>query len=353
MSGTVKRTLQLVLSVVIGGACLYFALRDVPFQETKALLFATELWGVAVATVLMLLQLVVRTRRWMLQVEGLRGKPIAFREAVAICSVSFVSVFLLPFRLGELVRPYLSSQRGLMSTSAGIANSAVERVVDGMVTTACFGVVLVLIGDSAALPDEVALGGWGALAVFGGAAVVLVGGVKWRGPSLRFWRAVLSKIHERLATVLVGLLEAFLDGLGCFRSWRDVVMYFVYSAAFWGLNGLAMWVLMLALGIEVGLAAAYFTVCFMVIAVMIPAPPGNLGNFHYFAKLALVLVGVGEVPALAFAVLAHAWHTAAYVVFAVPFLLLGDVSLARIREAAASEADASPEAASPEAASPA
>lgn len=335
-----RRLVQLLVSLVIGAGCLWLAFRNAPIEETKDFILASKWWGPAGFTALFFTMLAVRTKRWAIQVHGVYGKPIPFREALAINAVAFGSVFLLPFRLGELVRPFLSQQRGLMTTSAGIANSAVERIVDGMVTTACFGLVLVVLGDRD-LPDEVLLAGNGMLVLFGGAAIVLFIGYRWREASLRFWDRLLSMIHKKLADVLVGMLRSFLDGLACFRGPAAIASYLGLSVVFWTLNGLAMWVLMLGMGIDVEAEVAYFAVCFMVIAVMIPAPPGNLGNFHYFTKLALTLLGVAEAPALAFAVTSHALHVILLLAWGGLFVLLGDVSLDKIRAAAASGEDES------------
>ena len=66
---------------------------------------------------------------------------------------------------------------------------------------------------------------------------------------------------------------------------------------------------------------------------MIPAPPGNVGNFHAFARTALSVLGVGLAPAVAFAILLHAQTVVALVVAAGAFLISGDVSLSRVRAA--------------------
>jgi uncharacterized protein (TIRG00374 family) len=333
-----KRIVQLLVSLAIGGGLLYFAFRNAPWEETQDSLKQFEWWGVGVAAVGFFVQFVVRSQRWAIQVHGVRGKPIGLREALAINALAFAAVFLAPFRLGELVRPYLSAKRGLMSASAGIANSAVERIVDGMVTTAFFGLVLVVL-DDLGLPDEVTWAGWGALALFGTAAVVLVIAYVARDPSVRFWRAVLTPIHTKLADLLVGMLEKFIDGLRCFSSLGALFGYLGLSVAFWAINGAMTWGVMLAIGIDVPLVVGYFVVCFMVIAVMIPAPPGNLGNFHYFTKLALTLVGVSAPLALAFAVVIHLMQVTVLILWSGLFVLLGDVSMSTLREAAEAEGE--------------
>jgi uncharacterized membrane protein YbhN (UPF0104 family) len=63
---------------------------------------------------------------------------------------------------------------------------------------------------------------------------------------------------------------------------------------------------------------------------MIPAPPGNVGTFHAFAKLGLTVAGVGAVDAVASAVVLHAFSTLSVIGLAVLFAIVGSV---RWREA--------------------
>lgn len=334
------RTIQLLVSLVIGGACLWLAFRNVDLAEARTAIARVPWWGHLGYAASLIVQMWLRSLRWAIQVEGMSGRRPPLKDTLAINAVGFASVFLIPFRLGELVRPYLSKQRGYMSTTAGIANSAVERILDGLVTVAFFAVVLVLLGDRG-LPEWVALGGWAGAALFGGASVVLALGYVYREPSERFWRKLIGVVHQGLADKLVGLLAKFLDGLACFQSWGAFLGYLGYTVVYWLLNGAAMWGVLALMGSDAGLLGAYFTLCFLVIGVMMPAPPGNVGNFHAFAKLGLVLLGVAEGQALAFAIVIHAWQVVTLILWAGWFVVRGDVSLQRVREATqASDADA-------------
>ncbi len=333
-SPAARRGLQVGISLVVGGLCLWFAFRGMAtgegtLDDLLAHLRSFPPQAVAVFFVLALAQGLLRTERWRLQVRGLTGISPSWRDALAINAVAFAAVFLLPLRLGEFVRPNLCAQRRIMSASAGLAASALERIIDGLVTTALFGVLLVW--SPGHFPAEVRAGGLTALVVFGSAVVFLAVAFRVRAPTLALVRRVAAVVSERLADRLTALVGGFLDGLACFRGPGDVFAYVALSAAYWALNGLSVHVVVAALVPGTSPFAGFLCMCFLVVGVMLPAPPGNVGNFHAFARLGLVAAGVPAVPAVAAGVLVHALTTTAVVGWAALFVVTGAL---RVRDAA-------------------
>lgn len=326
-----RRAIQFIVSLLVGGACLWLAFRDVDFDDATQAVSRIPAWVYLVHIASLVAQFLMRCLRWSLQVRGQLGKMPRYLDAMAINAVSFAGLFLLPFRLGEFIRPYLCAQRGYMRKTTALAQSAVERVIDGLVTTVFFAVVLLLLEEQN-LPPEIRYAGWLGLLVFGGASVVLALGVQAREASERFWNRWIGLISTGLAERLVGTLRSFLDGIASLGP-GPFLGYLVLTVGYWLLNGASMGLIMWSMGMNVGLVAAYFTLCFLVISVMLPAPPGNVGNFHAFTKWALLLMGVAEGPAVAFAVILHICQVCTLVAGASFFLARGDVSFARLKEA--------------------
>lgn len=335
------KILKLLLGLVIGGVCLWLAFRGVAsadqengvgWDQIGEHIRRTTWWGVAGLLVLFVAQVALRVERWRVQVRGLTGNNPSFRTSFVVNAAGFAGVFLLPFRLGELVRPNLAAQRGLLPAAKGLAASAIERVVDGMVTMGFFAVVMLLTRDRP-MPAYVTVGGWTALAVFGGAAVVFGLAFRMRALSEQLTVRVLSLVHGRLAERIAAMLRAFLDGFACFRSLADLFAYLGYTLIYWALNALSLWVLMQGMGIDQSLVNAAFCLCFLVIGAMIPAPPGSVGTFHAFARAALVIVGVPITAAVAYAIVLHALSVAGLVGLVAVFLATGDLSFSRMRAA--------------------
>lgn len=344
------RIIKLLLGLVVGAVCLFLAFRGVADTEAQtgikwddivAPIRATAWWGPVGFLLLVFVQIVLRSERWRIQVRGLTGKAPGLRESIAINSVAASAVFLLPFRLGEFVRPNLSAQRNIMRASSGLAATALERAIDGLVTTGFFGIILLLVKarNDVKLPPQVEVGGMVAVAVFGGALTFFIIAFRWRAGTARLVERVLSVAHGGFARRVSSILSGFLDGLACFRKPSDVLLYVGLTIVYWLLNAASMYCVMLAMKLEVDLIAAFFCLCFLVIGMMIPAPPGNVGNFHVFARSSLTVFGIAAAPAVAFAILLHGLTVLSVVMMGGFFLLIGDVSVAKVRAATHSTED--------------
>lgn len=330
--GTMRRVRQLVISIVIGVLCLWFAFRGVKdgaegqhvsLDALADVLRAVPAWAYVGYVALFFGQVLFRVERWRLQVRGLTGKTPSWGDALTINALAFAAVFFMPFRLGEFVRPNLCASRGIMSASAGLAATALERIIDGLVATAMFGALLLLAPFE--WPAWVRAGGVSALLFFGSAIVALVIAMKARGFALRMVHRIFGVVSATLAERVAGLVGGFLDGLRCFRGPGDVAAYLALSVAFWGLNGVGTAVVVIGIDPSASWIAGFVCLCFLVIGVMIPAPPGNVGNFHAFAKLGLTVSGMAAVPAVAAAVLLHALASVTVAGLALLFAVFGTV----------------------------
>ncbi len=335
-----SRVPQLLLTMVIGVACLWFAFRgvvdgasgqDISVDALLATIRAVPADAIAIFIALFIAQVLLRVERWRIQVAGLTGKAPSWRDALTINLLAFAAVFLLPFRLGEFLRPNLCARRNIMSAPAGLAATALERIIDGLVATAMFGILLVAAPFE--WPAWVRAGGVSALAFFGGGIIALLIAMKSRELTLRLVDRFVGRFSPAIASRVNGLLSAFLDGLRCFDGPWAIARYVLLSVAFWAVNGVGTAAVIRGVDPNASWAAGFVCLCFLVIGVMLPAPPGNVGNFHAFAKLGLTLSGIAPLPAVAAAVLLHALNTAVVVSGGILGLAFGSVRLSDARHA--------------------
>lgn len=324
-----KRAVQMVVGLGMSCGLLWAALKDVNGQDALVAMKHVAVWVYPVYFLQLCVTYVLRTWRWQLQMERLTGRKMPFVDAFGICCVSFAGTFLLPFRLGEFIRPYLAAQQGYGRKSAALATVALERVLDGLVMTGFLAVVLMGL-PAERVPVVIRMGGFAALLVFGGALAVFIAAYRWRDLSLRFWSALLTPISKRLAEKALGVLAAFIEGLKSLPTFPDVAKYMGVTVAYWIINGLGMWSLAVGMDLGVPLMGGFFALACLVVGITIPAGPGNVGNFEYAIQMSLAVYGVSSADGAAYGIWTHLFQTAHMVLLAALFIFSGKVRMNRI-----------------------
>ena len=203
-----RRLLQFIISLLFGGLFLWLSFRHADLDEAMIHLKKVTTIGLGIYSLSYLGQWIARTLRWRLQIESVDGHKPPLRLALSINVVAMAGVFFIPLRLGEVVRPYLCRKYNLAGMSQALAHSAVERVTDGIVTTAfLLSVLFVMPKDN--LPELVFQGAWLAAAIFAGGVCFLLFAYFWRAPALRLLKRVFFFVPQGLQGKIFNLLETF------------------------------------------------------------------------------------------------------------------------------------------------
>ena len=254
---------------------------------------------------------------------------VRFRTLNRIGAVGFMAVFLFPLRLGEFVRPYmLSREVPRIRMSEGLATIVVERVTDGLMVSLILFFVLFLVPTSADSYAQIRVGAYVALAVFLGGMAVL-GFLYWlRDQAIDIIDRLVSRISKGLAHKVTDLLRAFLKGLAVLPDWRNFAWFCLYTAVYWGINGVGLWVFARGFSLSVPMAGAYAMMSCVVVGMMSPNSPGNVGTFWYFLLLPLELYGIGPSvgQATIFGLAVYLMQLLQQSLFGAWFLLSGKVS---------------------------
>lgn len=237
------------------------------------------------------LQLVVhlcRALRWnhLLAPLGVRIPP---GPLLAISSVGFMAILALPARLGEFVRPSLLRKRGV-SAAAALGTVAVERVVDGLlISLFVFGAFFALRGEQA--PGWMMPTAYAALGVFASALVFLLFAMRRPEATVRFCLrlSLAYRLAPRVAAVLEAKLLDMIRGLEVLKDVRNMAAFLVWSLIYWGANGLGVWVLARAFGLELSVIGGFATMGLVAVGVSLPNSPGLVGQFQWFTLLGLSL----------------------------------------------------------------
>jgi uncharacterized protein (TIRG00374 family) len=212
--------------------------------------------------------------------------------------------------------------------SEGLATIVVERIVDGLMVSLLLFVVLFLMPTTSDSYAEIRVGAYAALAIFLGGIVVLAFLYWKRERAIDIIFALVGRVSKAFAHKLTDLLRAFLKGLAVLPDWRNFAWFCLYTAVYWGINGVGLWVFARGFGLSIPLVAAYAMMSCVVVGMMIPNSPGNVGTFWYFLLLPLELYGVGAsaVQATVYGLAVYMMQLLQQGLFGAWFLAVGKVS---------------------------
>lgn len=282
-----------------------------------------------------------RAWRWIYLLRPI-GAEVPTPRLLAISSVGFMAILALPARLGEFVRPALLREKGKISASAVLGTVAVERIVDGLlVSLLVFACSIAVRGPKA--PGWMMPTAYLSLGVFVSAMTFLAFAHKWPTATVRLVVTMSGarRFAPRLATRLEDALKKLISGFLILKDARNLALFGFFSAVYWGLNGLSMWILARGMGLELSPIGAFATMGIVAVGITLPNSPGNVGQFHWFTVLGLSLYlprSVADSAGLAYAILLHGTQVVWYLGVGAACMLTSHISWREIASARDAEA---------------
>lgn len=320
------------VGTTIGVFCLWLALRKVSLAEVAAALGDFDARWLAAAVLVSLAIQLLRAWRWQIELTPLARLPYALMWQVV--SVAYMMINVLPFRLGEPVRPLLLSWKTGLAIPAIVGNWVFEKMLDTAVMVLIVHATLLMVD----LPEWADHASKGSLVLFS-SLVALVVGFWLHGES--FYDRTLARVLpdgacEKVRHVLVVARQ----GLQILPDRRLVAAVFLVTVALWLLPILSSWLLIRAFDFDVPVSAAFVVFVCIGLGTALPNPPGMVGVFQVASVVALHNVfGVPEPEAVAYGIVLNAvqfFSLVAQGVVAMPFVGIG---LGRITRAAVETGD--------------
>jgi uncharacterized protein (TIRG00374 family) len=311
--------------VAIPAAAIAYTLHDVDLRDVATHIAEANPWLVLATIPFQVLGLWVRAVRWRWLSLSLAPAPLPLRTLFRATALAFMAVNVLPFRLGELARPWLLAQETEVSGAAAIGTLVLERAIDFTCVSLMGGLVLILHAN--AMPAWVSSGAV-VFALFTCIPIVLIFALRVNETgTLALIEAGLRFFPDRLRERVMDLVSEVCRGLAGLRGWRAISRVVLHSAILWGvvlpapfLLGLFAFDIALAPGPL--LLATFTTNVFVALAVAAPSAPGFFGVFHFACREALGLFDVSRSVAVAYGTVVH-------LAYWIPVTLIGSVVAAQ------------------------
>jgi glycosyltransferase 2 family protein len=291
---------KLWIGVLISAALLWFAVRDVDFVKVRDHIQEVNYLYLVPYLALIAIEVVLRAWKWHVLLVPI--KVHSFWKLNAATLIGLMANNVLPGRAGEFVRAYAGARIERISFSACFATVVIDRVLDGLTVSAIFVAALVLQPE---LPDQVKVPGYIAAGIYVLAMACLLALLIQQALALRVLAAVLRFFPANLAHFVTGLVQAFVGGLGALKDRRLLAASVFISILIWLGYALSVFVMALAMDIQLTVFQAFVVLLIVTILLTLPSTPGFVGAMEFGIKSGLVLFGVDESRALAFALVYH------------------------------------------------
>jgi glycosyltransferase 2 family protein len=291
-----KRALQLAAALVVSAVCVWVSMKEVNLAEVGAALKNANYLGFAGVMAITIFAFWVRAVRWRLLIQV--DRPIGTGSLFSATMIGFMANNVLPFRLGEIVRPWALARREKLSKSMLLATIVVERAIDMLTLLAIFGIALLVAPIAENTPaGRLVQGGARILLVLSAVLTVFVVTAE-RNRAFAHW---LLRLAPAAIRVRAGnLLDRFLDGFALFRDLGRLTQVFVLSFGMFLSFSVALWITAWSLGIAVPWYSGLVMLVVTAIGIMVPAAPGYVGTLNVACTAGLALYGVGKTPASAY-----------------------------------------------------
>ncbi len=291
---------RVALGLIVSAAFLALALRGIDRAAFVDALRSVEAWPLVPAVAFTLLGHMSRAWRWQWMMNPVRR--IGWPTLWSATAIAFMANNLLPARMGELVRAWVIGRRAGVPKSAAFATIVYERVVDVFALIFLLWFCLVRIGG----PEWLRRSAWLLVALNVGLLAALAAMLLRRSAFVRVVEWATRPLPPALRARVLGMADAFVDGLGVVTEWRALGPIVLLSVPVWGFAMLGVHWTLVAMHMPRPPMASVFVVVLVSLGSMIPSAPAYVGPLQYACVVALAAWGIDRSDAIAMSTVYHA-----------------------------------------------
>jgi uncharacterized protein (TIRG00374 family) len=344
----IGRLINFTIGFGLAALLLWFFLKDADWTAVGGAISRANVLLLLAALAGHVVSLLIRTWRWRLLLWPVKA-GIPYGPVWRYLNIGFAVISLLPGRIGELLRPLLLARDQGISFTSTFATVVTERVVDLLMVLALFSTLFVfpeVLGLRTSDPDiSLLIGtikGFGLVALIVAAvAIVFLVLLKLKTDwALKTVGFLTRPFPQRISDSLIRIVQAFADGLGGLRGFRQVGGLIAGTLLNWLVVTTSFWLALLGFGFsEVPFHHTFFLLAIVALGVVVPTPAGT-GTYH-----AAVIVVAGSLWGLpynqvvSYAIVNHLITFAPSVIFGVYYLSRGHINIFSLAGTAAENRD--------------
>lgn len=313
MNKLLKKTLKIILPILLGGFILYWVYRDFDFSKAEeVLLHQTNWWWMLLSLFFGVMSHVLRGWRWKQTLEPLDAHPKT-SDCVDAIFVSYATNLVLP-RVGEVSRCGVLAKYDNVSFAKSLGTVVTERLVDTLCILLITGITFLV-----QMPVFSVFRGDGHQDSFAGAScdfpLVLCGFFSIIGVLvLLYFLLRMLSFFEKVKGVVLNIWE----GVMSLKNVKNVPLFVLYTLLIWLCYFYHFYITFYCFQFTEHLSFLAGLVMFVggTFAVIVPTPNGA-GPWHFAVITMMMLYGVNATDAGIFALIVHGIQTLLVIVLGI------------------------------------
>lgn len=296
--------IRVLASLLISVVFIYFAFKDVNFQEAlDAVKHANYGWLIP-AILAMLLSHWLRAIRWQYLMAPI--KKIRLHPLFSALMIGYAANNVFPLRVGEFLRAFAIGKTQNVSKTSAFATVIFDRLLDLMSLLLVLAVTLYWFP----FPENIKKGAYVISVGTIGLVILIILLMQKTEATLAFMEKLLP---DKIFEIVQKLLRSFLQGFLVLKKSEHFPTITLLSISVWLLYAFVVYISFFIFDMdtnyEIGFIESLVVLVIISIGLMIPSSPGFVGTYHWFCIMSLSLFSVPRSEAASFAIISHLMNT--------------------------------------------
>ncbi|UCC38788.1 MAG: flippase-like domain-containing protein [Candidatus Aminicenantes bacterium] len=313
-----QKWIKILLGTSVTALALWLSFRKLDWEALGEAFSNINLFWIILALVNTIFSVFILGWRWQILLQP--EEKIPLNSLFRLNIISQYTNIIMPARLGEVVRAYLTTKQYKVSGGYVIGTIAIEKILDFLIF------VLFWISIPAILAIEIEFKGY-KIALFFCALIAcfLIIIIIW--PKILLKRISLFSrfLPTKLRQAFQGFFEKSFKAFSQFRSIKTSTTLIFLTFVLIGAQVLTNFLLFKAFDLNLSFWVGLVVLLAIQVGNIPPSVPGKIGVFEYAVILALAAFGISKSHALSYGILLH-------LVAYLPKILLGFVFIATMKE---------------------
>jgi uncharacterized protein (TIRG00374 family) len=319
---------------------LYLVFGDAKLSDLRESFDRIVWWPVIPFILLFGVHYLLRSWRWRyLLPEPQREKP-TLRSLFDSIILGNLASCLLPFRLGEFIRPLVFARWTEYSFGAAFISVVIERFFDLSMVLISFFVIVQLLPD---LPEWLHMAAYSLGAMSLALLVFLVGGCLFPRLINQLVALCVQPLPHRIAGILQKFAADLVDGAAVIKTPSRLMIIVLLTTLVWLTAYLQFQVVLWMFPFNQSFLLSVALGVFVALAIALPSAPGFVGVFQIGCVAAASLFAYPESDAKVYSLVAHGLTYLMMIIIGFWLLAIHDLNLFELKKAAEKGAGDAPE----------